>query len=518
MCTEEPYIIDLRLASPAGDTEEDGQVALLLPHEVFSAIHAAGEARWKTTIGTETMFGEYWKHTLENTTWGSSHPAREKADFPHKVVPIAVYGDSARVTKDESILVLTWNAVTAFRETAQDSRFVIAAVPTPHLLESSIGDLCRVISWSMGAMYDGVFPESDHLGRAWAQHSPRSFRAGSVLAKGFSATLCEARGDWEFMAKWWHTPTAGNGQPCWRCGCHREGPLRWTNLASTAPWRGTLPPVPVQKNPLERLPGWHRDMLRIDLMHTACLGVFLWVGGAAMVFLCRRGTWGGGPAAAQLVVGWKRFQEWLHQHGLRSSQRLFTPKRLTWGGSEYVELLSKAWNARLIICWLDAEFNALGLVEDEEGKLTGLLVWLCNESAHLCEAQPRALSKEVANKYHSLVNQAVTVYKELAFIAYSRGDLRYPLRPKLHLWLELAEVVKADCYNPRWYHTFSDEGFLKLVLRAARKSPRVSMSNAVIRRYLLRLSLRWSGRLREPRRRVLTQPKAKRGFKLRTRL
>ena len=70
---------------------------------------------------------------------------------------------------------------------AIDTKFLALAVPTPFLRPESYDEMSRILHWSFAAMYDGIWPSLDHLGRPWTQtHSGRGFMAGMHLAGGLA--------------------------------------------------------------------------------------------------------------------------------------------------------------------------------------------------------------------------------------------------------------------------------------------------------------------------------------------
>lgn len=486
---------------------------LILPHELFGALYRAGKDRWTTSIlgGDEQSLSSFWQHMLQHARWTDDHPLRE-GFVAGNVVPCGLYGDGAKVTREDSLLTLTWNSVvTSSMKPSFECRMLICACPTTWLPD--VDQITGVIVWSFGCMADGFFPHRDHLGNEWAPGSERAFKAGLPLAPGYKACLCQFRGDWEWFAKAVHIGTATSGNPCFKCQCTPQGPLTWTNFTDEAPWRSTSRGVPV--GPLTRL-HFHLQQLRPDLMHTVCLGVGLWVNAAVLLHLAEAKHFGEGTLAGQLAQAWLRFHNWVHDMRLgRSSQRMFTVRRVQ-QSCEYAELLAKAWNSRLVSNWLASEMQRAPLVTEDD-HLTATLVWAVNEAFHVGEAHGRFLTRGAADHYKATVDLALRVYRELSFRCLRRRVLRYPMRPKLHLWAELASTVQEDLCNPRHYHCFADEDFLRTVLRTARATPRANMAAATVRRYLVRLALTWAGRAR-PRLRAVRPATKRRPWKLRCRL
>lgn len=476
---------------------------MILPHELFAALWAAG--RWNMSVGTEDTAEEHWQHACRYFDWTEHHPVKTHAAFPRRMVPISIYGDGAKVTRDEHMVVLTWNSCLV-KGAAIDCKFLMVALPQPHLRPESLDAVARIIKWSFGCMWDGTWPCTDHLARPWPKHHPRAWKSGTQLAGDWAAVLTESRGDWEWQAKFFHTPTSTTRKPCWLCSCDQHGAHGWPLLQQEAPrpadWLAKLP----VSNPLTELPGFNKTMVKVDLMHTVCLGVCIWTNAGSLLWLCERGHWPGDSLASQLHHSWCSFREWCQSRGLDTSQKPFTPRKLLVHKREYAEFQCKAWNSRLLCNWLAAEMQRLDhSLLDATGALTTGLQWQVNESIHLLEASGRFLTQREADRYHELVDSAVRVYCALAHRHLQEESLRYPLRPKLHLWLECARLCRRDRYNPRFFHCFADESHLRLLLSAARASPRATMGLATSRRYLLRLSHRWRGleRVRRPRARAL---------------
>ncbi len=302
------------------------------------------------------------------------------------------------------------------------------------------------------------------------------------------------------MAKFWGTPSANHKSFCWRCVATHEGPRAWTQLVDqplrTTTWLRSHPKV----NPIVVLfPGFVVEMIRFDIMHCISLGVAQWVNAAALLWLCDVGHFGPGSVAAKLSRGWARLLLWTQARGLEITQRRFTPRKLLLHlMAEYTELQSKAWNSRLMVNWLDHELRHVDPGADAMGTLVVALQSSLNRALHVCEAAPRFFDQATANHFSELIEHAGLMYRELAGMCAEQGLFRYPMRPKVHAMLELGRVAKVDKINPRFYHVYADESHLKTLLRCAKASPRAALAASGVRRYLLRLTLRWKGLERPP--------------------
>ncbi len=514
-----PYKMKLRvrgLQTPDGTGEVE--LPLALPHDMFSAIFDAGPSRWCASIMRD-MQGDraqaFWDHVKVHSSWAATHPIVLAADARH-LVPLAIYGDGVKVTCTDTVASITWNSLLVSKVPAIDSRLLICCIPTAHLLEDSLDAVCKVLAWSFGAMMDGRHPETDHCGNAWPPHSERAFASGQQLAQGYRGILVEARGDWEWHSKFWHVPTATSREFCFQCVVTQSDvwvrlerqPLRQPH------WLQQLQPC----NPLAHLPGMCTQMLRIDQMHTVNLGVGQWTNAATLLWLLDAGSFGGDNNGERLWAAWLRFVGWVNGVGLDTTQRPFTPRRLLMHvPGAFVELQSKAWNSRLVTAWLASVASQMD-VPDDFGRLVVSLQMMLDESLHFCEERGLLLTPADAQRFCGLVEAAVTVYRDLAWRCLQRNLFWYPLRPKVHAWLELGRAVWRDKINPRYYHCFADESHLRLLTRCAKGCPRVNMSGAVLRRYLLRLGMRWRGLERQPKHRLRHVVPRVRSWKLRPKL
>lgn len=61
--------------------------------------------------------------------------------------------------------------------------------------------LLRLLTWSLTALSNGVFPDRDFMGNVFTEQSDRHRfeMAGKPLADGFVGCWSELRGDWKFL-------------------------------------------------------------------------------------------------------------------------------------------------------------------------------------------------------------------------------------------------------------------------------------------------------------------------------
>ncbi len=136
-------MVPLTVNSPLGPEAPPAEINLpiLLPHELWAAAFGMGPDRWVTTVLGGPLDGssvaEWWRHMVQHSGWARNHPVVVQTEMLQYLVPLSLYGDSARVTRDDSVTVLTFTSPLAadMKRPTIDTRLMIAAVPTTYLRE-----------------------------------------------------------------------------------------------------------------------------------------------------------------------------------------------------------------------------------------------------------------------------------------------------------------------------------------------------------------------------------------------
>ena len=128
---EDTYAVDILIATSGIDEHatQPVKLPLLLPHAVFGALARQGSARWqKSVAGPPGQRALYWQHVLAHSAWAAQHPLHEHFQAS-TAIPIALYGDSAKVTKDDSLCAMTWSSVLVGKSKSADVKMLIFAFP-----------------------------------------------------------------------------------------------------------------------------------------------------------------------------------------------------------------------------------------------------------------------------------------------------------------------------------------------------------------------------------------------------
>ena len=128
------------------------------------------------------------------------------------------------------------------------------------------------------------------------------------------------------------------------------------------------------------IPGFRKERVVTDFMHTAHLGVFQHVCGSALVELCQTYAFGPGALKLQLAEAWRQFKAWCARNSVNCSMECFTPDRCNLNSkSKVVYLKSKAFNCRVLLSWL--QMLCSSRLDTDHAKLRSTCLY------HLCTYQ-----------------------------------------------------------------------------------------------------------------------------------
>jgi hypothetical protein len=504
-------------ATDDGLSQTRVKVPLLLPHEMFAAMHSEGPACWqKHVVGSSPR--EFWEEATK-AEWMADHPLLGN---PHRaepgavpcdrvawdsLIPIGIHGDGAKFSKYDSLMCLTWSSILSSAKDAIDNRWLITAVPLPRLLPGTLRQICEPIAWSLAVMADGIWPQTDHQSQAWPPGSSRN-RQGP-LANGVKGVLFDCRGDWAHQVSFWQFPTwTSTPHMCFHCFATHRGDTSWANFGPDAAWRARQRTTeeyiadhpPGVLNPLARVPGWKVEMVRWDPTHILNLGIGRWTAGAAIINLCERGIFDELGEDKRLKVAWRRFKAWCFNRRVESNARAFTLQRLTWNTTEFAESTSKAMNTRIIIGWLATEAtNAPDADMNDQNKMLASHLFNLNE-LHLSmeECKTQFFDHAGEERFCTAGAAVLSTNAWLAAEAARNARMLWPLKPKHHGLSHLIMGVRKTKRNPKYFATMLDEDYLGRVVKTACKVSRLDVAGGVLFRYLIRVVRRWRG-LEEPR-------------------
>ena len=391
-----------------------------LPHEFFSTLHSERPElfeRWiRGPLGAAKCFGE----KLRGSQIFENHGALNPLHFD-KLLPIGLHGDGGSFSKQDSLMVLSWNGVLGTMSGTEKGfarRFLFTVIRKTEMLESgeTMDYLWKVFSWSVNLMLTGINGEQDYEGRPL--NEPRRF-----LASGYRASLMQIRGDWEFLSnviKLVHWGRSGN--MCFLCKAeNEEGPLKWHNVGESAGWRSTLRTHSSWKEELRRdnleLPllfrlvvGLSLACVAIDVLHCVDAGVGAHIVGNIMMLCIKRNVWGGGTMDRNAECLDEELTRWHSKNkSKRTLQGEITVARLR-STSGYTKLKGKASAVRHI-SEFGLELAQKYLTHDK--RLVAIITLLCR-FYRILASEGLHMSADAKKSIPKIGNQICKVYHHLA--------------------------------------------------------------------------------------------------------
>ena len=179
-------------------------------------------------------------------------------------------------------------------------------------------------------------------------------------------------------------------------------------------------------------------MLRTDLMHNMLLGWALHLIASALVQLCDESWFGDArrSKAVRLKEAWRRFHTWRVVNKVPCSVRRFTAARLNWvGRGQYPEYKSKAYNARVVLAWLQLEcWCAADSHPTPVSEARRALLWLAAKYCEEMDMQPRdtKLDPATAARVARVGYAVLDMYMVMARASLRAKECLYAVKPKLH--------------------------------------------------------------------------------------
>jgi hypothetical protein len=177
---------------------DQGEVLAQFPlfpvHEFLAVLWQSGYDNFaKSCFATEGLesIGAFWSH-VRNLDWCKSHPAVEDHARLPWTIPAAMFGDDARIYKEEKMTVYEFAFVLSAATTLQ-SKFIVAILPNWIIIPGkTCADVERAITWSWRCAFEGLWPTHDHLGREIAEeHGSHRFRKWQLcITTRFPAGWC----------------------------------------------------------------------------------------------------------------------------------------------------------------------------------------------------------------------------------------------------------------------------------------------------------------------------------------
>ena len=423
----------------------DRKVAFLLPHEVVYVLSEIGSP--------ETM--------LSNAgldQWNLKRHEEISAKLQKPFMSLSLWGDGVPYSWDRKRSVDTWTlSFPGLADKKQrDIRIVLVALPHEAVVRETQDDVLALFCWSLKCLAFGFCPSTRHDGSAWEiGDSWRKARAGKEVMNG---AVIEVKGDWKQMAFCFSTPawmSAPDKPICWRCQATKQslkedfGPAaEWLQpggrldhyqaLTRVLEAGGTL-------SPLWAMPFVTMSALRLDWLHIADQGITpVFLGGLFSLFLTDMEK---GPNETERCKWlWTEVQAFYRREQVQDrlydlTVHMIKPKK----GS--IELAGSGAQVKALVPF------GLELVNSwEEPDMEQVAAKTCMQHLAACYTSLRTV--EPREGRGELLHNALAFQRNLQGL-HLTNPKRWQIRPKLHLFLELA--AEGDRPSASW--NYREESF-----------------------------------------------------------
>ena len=380
---------------------------------------------------------------------------------------ITLHGDGAPTTKADGLFTISWSSLHASGST-RHTKNIFTVVRKKDMGPGTLDTLFNRLAWALNACCDGLMPEHDWQGKPCPDH-------GREIADGWRLVTIMLRGDWEFFTQVCNFPTWSSvPNMCWMCNASPTiGPLVWTNGLATAGWRATmrsheqcvtklladgvaLPAVfKIKTLRLEGVMG--------DVLHALDQGVATHVVGNVMVWVMRKGHWGGNQALQAAGLE-EHLKTWYKRHKTMYKIQGKIPYERVKASSDWPKFKAKAAATRHLAHYaedLAREFSD-GSVDDQ--KVVAVAAGLARMYTIMKE-QPRFLSRSAKAELTRLSVAFMDVYSQLADAAVAAKVRMWKMSPKFHILQHICE--HQSWFNPRMIWCYGDEDLQHLVKEVA---------------------------------------------------
>ena len=405
------------------------------------------------------------------------------------LIPIGFHGDGVAFIKNKTVEVFSWNCIGL----PSAERVFFCCLEKRFFCQCgchgrcTLNSILEIFKYSLLSLWEGTLPSARHDLRAWL-NSDKNRQQISETKFGFFGVLMQIRGDWSFYKtlfgfKGWASKTS----ICWLCRANREN---MKDFSPSAIWRKqrhtTASILKILKESgvalcvLFTVPAFTISMIMIDLLHTLDLGV------------------------SQDILG-NLFHEALGTNVLEGrSKKDSCVSLLNKIKKHYREVnaptrISNLSVEMIKVCGKKPKLRTKGA---ETRHLVPFGVRLAEEM-HTDDPSPKNLiilkmMRHLLTFYMSMNNDkfdADTCGKAarqccLAYAALSEAAVEkwaWHVKPKWHLFIELAEFQAHESGNPKHFWAYKDEDFVGFIAEIAQS--RGGQRNAdtvpfqVIRRY-----------------------------------
>ena len=405
------------------------------------------------------------------------------------VIGLGLHGDGTPYGKKDSLEVLSLNF--SFCEEHRKLRIPLIALPQRHMTAETWNVVLETIAWSFKILAHGRVFEgpgfSDPLNKKALGFAP----AGTLVPRSF---LVQLRADWAFLKICYKLPQ--HNENIGICHLCRATPQNWMEFDDDATWRSQRFTVAdsfhkhqqekkIKPCPLWQIPGVSCALIDLDWLHAADLGVAADIAGN--VFEAVLPHMAGTNNSQRVDKLRSELEDWYKSENI--SEKIDRLKLESWrtstdsGKAGAPKLKAKAAAIRHLVPFLHHIARKTFLDPDDQYGQAIVALTSNLSDAYDC------LNNWNQAKLATSVRKTLKLYKSLRQHALRQDDQtkKWHLKPKCHVWLEMAEYESVTKGNPKHSWCYKDEDFggylVKVTARRGGRNVARSVSLNVYERF-----------------------------------
>ena len=460
------------VAIPVEDSRSGEQKQIMLdiqyPHDVF-AHYAGSPMEFHKLFGTEEELQKFWESKDLRDPGFRSHPALARDGFQQLCVPLKVHSDGVKLSKHESLHVISWTSFFSQGDVMQ-TQWLFAALVKSAWTSGPAGDtteeLYKHLVWSFQACLAGTHPVLDWDGEPFPPNSYRAQVANKPLhPKNYFMAVFMVCGDLEELCNSYGLRHFNATESCFWCSCN-DTDKPWTDFSPAAVWRGTVvseeEALQPSAHPLWKTPGLTVWNVAWDILHGLDLGPTIHVIGNILDDLVQLRQLGRNQEDRVKEL-WTRAKR--HYQDLQIQNRL---PGLDLGSfknqADYPKMRCKANEARHFLPVLK-QLLAVDPVESTYNFTRARLLDSLISFYTVVDSKKLVLSQQEARQGKRHVLMFLRDYATLSKQAMDQGLLKWQLTIKFHYLAHAAELLVWA--NPKFSSTYTGESFVGKVAKVA---------------------------------------------------
>ena len=220
----EPHLVSVPVKDPKTQRAGCEDVALMLPHVIFSQLHAHYPDSFEEFFAVKEC-GSFWASVQKMKDPRLVKPialTKGKVRSPSTTIPCFVHGDGCEFQTRDSLMTWSWGSLLCLNASLS-SHLLLTAVPKSCTIAGTWDPLDQWIAWSFAALAKGTHPHMDPWGKPLTKGLMAQL-AGQPLTKGHHrGVLWSIQSDLEFTSNILKLPHWKSKNPCHECDC--EQPL-----------------------------------------------------------------------------------------------------------------------------------------------------------------------------------------------------------------------------------------------------------------------------------------------------